>query len=158
MSVPRAGHGASWRRWLPPALWALLVLALSTRPEAFFGAAPTTREAKVVHFYLEVLVHLVQFSVFFVLMLRPLRERAWPRAAVLATAFAAVLALSFANESLQALTPTRTFDLWDMAVDAVGGVLGAAATLATGLVTGTHRGIVWHGPRETMAPRRYGPR
>lgn len=135
MSAPGAAARSSWRPWLPPALWALLVLALSTRPEAFFAVGPTTRQARAVHLYLEILIHLVEFSVFFLLMLPPLRERAWSQGAASIMAFAAVLALSFANESLQALTPSRTFDPWDIVVDVAGGVLGATAAVAVGSVS-----------------------
>ena len=110
-------------RWLPPLAWALLILSLSMLPEMYFGT-PSTRQGRRVHFYLEVLVHITQFCVFFVLMARALRPTLRSRAWTLAGAFAAVLVLSLTNESLQTLTPTRTFDVADMTMDVLGGFIG----------------------------------
>jgi VanZ family protein len=118
-------------RWLPPVGWAVLILSLSTLPEVFFGT-PRTSEGRRLHFYLEVMVHIVQFCVFFLLMIPALRSARRTRASVLGGALAAVLLLSLVNECLQTLTPTRTFDLADMAMDTLGGLLGLGLVLALG--------------------------
>lgn len=125
--------GRAWKqaltRWLPPALWALLILSLSTLPEMFFGK-PQTGEGRRLHYYLEVVVHIFQFCVFFLLMIRALRAPGRSRATVVAAAFVAVLGLSLTNEWIQTLTPTRTFDLTDMVMDAVGGFVGLGLVLS----------------------------
>lgn len=125
--------GRAWRqaltRWLPPALWALLILSLSTLPEMFFGK-PQTGEGRRLHYYLEMVVHISQFCVFFLLMIRALRGAGRSRATVVVAAFVAVLVLSLTNESVQTLTPTRTFDLTDMVMDAVGGFVGLGLVLS----------------------------
>jgi VanZ family protein len=89
----------------------------------YFGA-PRTPQGRRLHYYLELLVHVVQFSVFFLLVLRALRAELPSRARVLGYAFAAVLLMSLLNESVQTLTPTRMFDVADMAMDALGGLVG----------------------------------
>jgi VanZ family protein len=109
--------------WLAPVLWGVLILSLSTLPEMYFGA-PRTPQGRRLHYYLELLVHVVQFSVFFLLVLRALRAELPSRARVLGYAFAAVLLMSLLNESVQTLTPTRMFDVADMAMDALGGLVG----------------------------------
>ena len=120
----------SWARWLPAVVWALLILGLSTRQDAFFPLGPPgAREDRMFHFYLEIAVHLVQFFVFFLLVARALCSGPWRRGAALAAALGAVLALSVLNELIQAFTPTRMFDAWDMTIDTAGGLLGALWTL-----------------------------
>jgi VanZ family protein len=109
----------------------LLILSLSTLPEAFFGK-PKAGAGRRLHHYLELVVHVVQFCVFFLLMNRALRSADRSRVAVRSGALLAVLLLSLVNESIQTLTPTRTFDLTDMAVDAVGGLVGLGLVLSRG--------------------------
>jgi VanZ family protein len=117
--------GSAIRRWLPPVLWASLILSVSLLPDSFFYfGVPRTREARRVHYYFEAAVHIFQFCVFFMLVNRPLRSAHRSRAGALVGALAAVLLLSLTNESVQALTPTRMFDLGDMAMDALGGLVG----------------------------------
>jgi VanZ family protein len=107
-----------------------LVLSLSLLPDAFFYfGVPRTRDARRVHYYFEVVVHVVQCSVFFLLMTRPLRSTTRSRAHALIGAFASVLLLSLMNESVQAFAPTRMFDFQDMAFDAMGGAVGLCLTL-----------------------------
>src|SRR5262245_55143276 len=101
-------------RWLPPVCWAALILSLSTLPEAVFGT-PQTSQGYRIHYYLEVVVHVGQFGIFFLLMLRALQSEHRSSAAIRAIALCAVVLLSLTNESLQTLTPTRMFDLADMA-------------------------------------------
>ena len=118
------------RRWLPPVLWASLILSLSLLPDSFFYfGAPRTREARRAHYYLEIAVHIFQFGVFFLLMNRPLRSGRRSRAGALVGAFVFVLLLSLTNETLQAFTPTRMFDVEDMAMDALGGLVGLGLAL-----------------------------
>lgn len=127
---PSGGRGPGAIQWLPPFLWGALVLSLSLLPDAFFYfGVPRTRDARRVHYYFEVVVHVVQCSVFFLLMTRPLRSTTRSRAHALIGAFTSVLLLSLMNESVQAFTPTRMFDFQDMAFDALGGTVGLCLTL-----------------------------
>jgi VanZ family protein len=127
---PSGGWGSWAIQWLPPVLWGTLVLLLSLLPDAFFYfGVPRTRDVRRVHYYFEVVVHVVQCSVFFLLMTRPLRSTTRSRAHALIGAFTSVLLLSLMNESVQAFTPTRMFDFQDMAFDALGGVMGLCLTL-----------------------------
>ncbi len=121
-----------WVRWLPSGLWGALILALSTEPESFFPfAASQGGQYRVIHYYLEVAVHLVEFCVLFLLVAWPLRSQKRSWVAVIGWAFGAVLVLSLLNESVQSFTPTRMFDVGDMSVDALGGGLGALLARAT---------------------------
>lgn len=120
----------TWGRWLPPLIWAAQILALSSRPATFFFARPQGTQYQVVHHGLEIAIHLVQFGVLFLLVVRPLRSWALPKAAVLGSAFGAALVVSLLNESIQALTPTRMFDVWDMTVDALGAGIGMLLVMA----------------------------
>lgn len=119
-----------WIRWLPPAIWGALILALSTRPDTFFFSESRGKQYRLIHYYLEIAVHLVEFGVFSLLVVRPLRSWALPKVAVLGSAFGATLVLSLLNESIQAFTPTRMFDVWDMTVDALGGAIGVVLVVA----------------------------
>jgi VanZ family protein len=115
--------------WLPPVLWAALILSLSTLPEVYFGPPPSS-EGRRIHYYLEVLVHIAQFCVFFLLVIRALRRSASRREArLLGYAFVSALVLSLLNESIQTLTPTRMFDYADMAMDALGVLVGVGLVL-----------------------------
>lgn len=113
-----------WVRWLPSVLWGALILALSTKPESFFFAAVQSGQDRMIHYYLEIAVHLVEFCIFFLLVAWALHSAETPWVAVISRAFGAVLVLSMLNESIQAFTPTRMFDVGDMIVDALGGVIG----------------------------------
>lgn len=113
-----------WVRWLPSVLWAAFILLLSTRPETFFFSPPQVRRYPMIHDYMEIAVHLVEFCVFFLLVAWPLRAQRRPWVAIISRGVGAVLVLSLLNESIQASTPTRMFDVWDMAVDALGGAIG----------------------------------
>lgn len=97
-----------WIRWFPSALWGLLILLLSSQPETFFPfTASQGRQYRLIHYHMEIAVHLVEFCVFFLLVAWPLRSRGRPWVAVIGHAFGAVVVLSVLNESVQALTPTR---------------------------------------------------
>jgi VanZ family protein len=130
---PAGERGSRAIQWLPPFLWGALVLSLSLLPDAFFYfGVPRSRDARRVHYYFEVVVHVVQCAVFFLLMTRPLRSTLRSRPHAMIGAFTAVLLLSLLNESVQALTPTRMFDVQDIAFDALGGVVGLCLTLVWG--------------------------
>ena len=106
---------------------------MSLLPDSlFYFGVPQTPEARQAHYYLEVVVHIVQFCVFFMLMNRPLRSARRSRRGALVGAFAFVLLLSLTNESLQAFTPTRMFDVQDMAMDVLGGLVGLGLVLVRG--------------------------
>lgn len=124
LSLSATNPASPMSRWLPPVCWATLVLTLSLLPEVFFFGATATPEARRLHYYLEVLVHIFQSCVFFLLMIRALRSAGRSRITVLTGAFVAVLLLSLVNESVQAFTPTRMFDVIDMTMDALGGIVG----------------------------------
>lgn len=115
---------ALWVRWFPSVMWGVLILLLSTRPETFFFGAAQGGQYRVIHYYVEIAVHLVEFCVFFLLVVWSLRTQERPSVAVIGRAFGAVLVLSLLNESIQAFTPTRMFDVRDMTVDALGGAIG----------------------------------
>jgi VanZ family protein len=134
---------------VPPVLWATLILSLSTLPEVYFGT-PQSREGRRIHYYLEVLVHICQFCVFFLLVIRALRRSAPPRQTkFLGYAYISALLLSLLNESIQTLTPTRMFDYADMAMDAVGGLAGVGLILLLDVARGRTR---LEGGREPCSP------
>jgi hypothetical protein len=128
MNEPREPHrrARSARQWVPAILWGVLILGLSTRPDSFFFPAAPGRGHGGLRLYLEIAVHLVQFGVFALLLLRPLRANGWGESTVRAAALAGAVGLSLLNESLQALTPTRMFDVTDVVVDATGGLIASA--------------------------------
>jgi VanZ like family len=130
MNVPREPRtrAESARRWAPAILWGVLILGLSTRPDSFFLPVAPGRGAGGLRVYLEIAVHLAQFCVFAVLLLRPLRANGWGEFTARAAALAGVVGLSLLNESLQALTPTRMFDVADVVMDATGGLLASAVS------------------------------
>ena len=134
MGVLSENRTAGIARWAPPICWGALVVLLSLLPDVFFFGTPKNDEARHLHYYIEVMVHVFQSCVFFLLILRPLRSTQRSRAAVVAAAFAALLLLSLVNESVQAFTPTRMFDFVDMTMDALGGIVGLGLALAADAV------------------------
>lgn len=83
----------------------------STRPETFFFPGTHDGYYRFLHYYLEIAIHLVEFCIFVVLRVWPLHTWERPRVTLLGVAFGAVLVLSLVNESIQAFTPTRMFDV-----------------------------------------------
>lgn len=120
-----------WIRWLPAALWGALVLLMSAQPETFYFAAAQGPQYRWIHYGMEMAVHVLEFCVFFLLVVWPLRVKKRPWLSVIACAYGAVVVLSLLNESIQSFTPTRMFDVGDMSVDVLGGGLGALLALAT---------------------------
>jgi VanZ family protein len=130
MSARRAagGRARSVRQWVPAVLWGVLILGLSTRPDSFFFPVGPRRGQGGFHLYAEIAVHLVEFCLFALLLIRALRPNGWGASTVRAAALAGVLGLSLLNESLQAVTPTRMFDVADVVVDAAGGLIALAVS------------------------------
>lgn len=120
-----------WIRWLPATLWGALVLLLSAQPETFFFPAAQGPQYRWIHYGMEMAVHVLEFCVFFLLVVWPLRAKKRLGVSIIAYAYGAVLVLSLLNESIQSFTPTRMFDVGDMSVDAIGGGVGALLALAT---------------------------
>jgi len=116
--------------FVPAGVWAALILALSTRSGAFFDPVAPARNDGSVRLALEILVHVVQFSVFFLLLRWALARRGGSAIAASCMALAAVIGLSLLNETVQAFTVTRMFDGFDIAVDVTAGTAMALATIA----------------------------
>ena len=121
---------STWMAFVPAGLWAALILALSTRSGAFFDPVAPAQDAGDVRLAAEVLVHFVQFAVFFVLVRKALRWQGASAFGAACAALAAVVTLSLLNESVQACTVTRMFDAFDIAVDVTAGTGMAVATTA----------------------------
>lgn len=100
------------RRWLPPVLWAALILVLTSIP------APTQTPGGVPH--LDKLVHLMLYAGLGWFTGRALRTR---RPLVLAAA-AAVLGLFGAFDEWHQEMFNRTPDIVDWVADLIGGSLG----------------------------------
>jgi hypothetical protein len=115
--------------FVPAGVWAALILALSTRSGAFFDPVAPARSDGSVRLALEILVHVVQFAVFF-LLLRGALARHLSAIVASGLALVAVIGLSLLNESVQAFTVTRMFDAFDIAVDVTAGTAMALATIA----------------------------
>lgn len=111
----------AWR----PVLWAGFIFVLMVIPMP--APPPMTGfdlSDKAVHFLL--------FGVQAFLLLHYLQGRPGPKASLPATSGGALLATAAygaALEGLQALLPFRSAEAWDLAADAVGALLGAAAYL-----------------------------
>jgi hypothetical protein len=115
---------------VPAGVWAALILALSTRPGAFFDPVAPARTDGSMRLAVEILVHMVQFSVFFLLLRWALTRRRQPAIVASCLALIAVIGLSLLNESVQTFTVTRMFDAFDIAVDVTAGTAMALATVA----------------------------
>jgi len=107
-------------RWVPPVLWAGVIVALSSWPQPpEFGAPPGTD--KVVHGWM--------YAVLAFLSVRAAwssRTRWTPWVLALAVLAGAVL-FAAADEWHQRFIPTRSAELFDWLADAVGALVGVAA-------------------------------
>ena len=140
-------------RFLPPLLWmGLIALGSSSFLSgdrtgrwmlALLGAlAPWASAAllNAAHFGLRKVGHLVEFGVLAVLWYRALAPS--PRA--VAAAFGLAAAYGGVDELRQGLDPSRVPAVGDVAVDALGALLGLAAWTEPGrLGTGARRGAAW---------------
>jgi hypothetical protein len=118
----------TWLDFVPAGLWAGVILALSTRSEAFFEPVARVPHGAGLRIAMEILVHIVQFSVFFFLAQWALSRRSLSAWSAQALALSGVIALSLLNESVQAYTPTRMFDVFDITVDITAGMGMALGT------------------------------
>jgi VanZ family protein len=105
----------SGRRWLPPVLWAALILVLTSMPAPANVAVGIPHVDKVVHFFL--------YAVEGWLVARALRTR---RPAVLAVALLAIAAFGALDEWHQEFF-VRNPDLLDWVTDMIGASVGIAA-------------------------------
>lgn len=107
------------RRWLPPLLWAGVILFGTSLPQ---DAVPvqTSKIDKILHFSI--------YTVFSYLLTRQLLETTtrW-RAVLIAVAFSAVFGAL--DEWHQRLIPGRSTELADWYADAAGAVVGALACI-----------------------------
>jgi len=117
----------SSRRWLPPTLWAALILILTSIPGSHIPVLPFRNFDKV--------VHLTIYGV-----LGWLTARAWLNGSrATALAFLAIGAISFfgaMDEWHQQFIPQRSMDFLDWAADTTGATLGIILALTT-----TRRGV-----------------
>lgn len=117
----------SSRRWLPPTLWAALILILTSIPGSHIPVLPFRNFDKV--------VHLTIYGV-----LGWLTARAWLNGSrATALAFLAIAAISFfgaMDEWHQQFIPQRSMDFLDWAADTTGATIGTILALTT-----TRRGV-----------------
>lgn len=114
----------SSRRWLPPLLWAALILILTSIPGSHIPVLPFP--------YFDKVVHLAIYGV-----LGWLTARAWTNGSrVSAALLAAILLVSCfgaVDEWHQQFIPQRSMDLLDWAADTTGAALGALLAIASEL-------------------------
>jgi VanZ family protein len=127
--------------YLPPLLWAALIYAVSANPDpyrtlaAWLGLAGAGAETPRLLPWLEnetlgQLLHFAEFAVLGALTQRALAQRALTTRAVGGVEqggrLAAAMCLAYAlfDELHQAFVPGRTFQLPDLALDALGALLG----------------------------------
>lgn len=108
------------RRWLAPGLWAILVVVSSSVPLPPIAAPPGTDKGVHVILYL-VLGYLAGRA-----LLRGKTARVWH----LLVLVLGLLAFGALDEVHQLWVPGRTADTTDWAADAVGSVVGIAASVA----------------------------
>jgi hypothetical protein len=150
-SGPSTARGPA--RFVPPLLWmALIALGSSSLlagdrtaqwlPALLGPLAPWAGPAMIAaaHFALRKLGHLVEFGILAVLWRRALAP--WPRAVTAAFVVASLYA--GVDEWRQGLTPDRGPAATDVAIDALGALLGLAAWEGAGpLAAGTVRAVAW---------------
>ncbi len=108
----------SARRWVPPALWAALILVLTSIPNLDVGGAGFPGADKLVHGSL--------YLVFAWLVARAVGPRNGRGAQLVQTV--AIVALFAALDELHQLwVPGRTADLLDWGADVLGALLGVLA-------------------------------
>ena len=105
------------RRWLPPALWAALILVLTSIP------SPVEAPGGIPH--LDKVVHLALYGALGWLVARALQSR---RPLALAAALTAIALFAAIDEWHQQFF-TRTPDLVDWLADVIGASLGLAAAV-----------------------------
>jgi hypothetical protein len=134
MTRARRGERPAWLEFVPAGVWAALILALSTRSEVFFDPVAPARTSGDLRLAAEITVHFVQVAVFFVLIRWALGRRGRSPLAAMGLSLGGVVLLSLLNESVQAFTVTRMFDVFDIAVDVTAGTAMALAGTAAHVV------------------------
>jgi VanZ family protein len=113
----------SSQRWLPPLLWAALILILTSIPGSHLPVLPFRNFDKI--------VHLAIYGV-----LGWLAIRAWANGSRLTAAALLVVVLiscfGILDEWHQRFIPQRSMDLRDWAADTTGAMIGALLALASG--------------------------
>jgi VanZ family protein len=110
-----AGARLKLRRWLPPLVWAGVILFVTSIPGSFVPREVSPYDK---------LVHLTIYGFFAVLLTRDLSQITPPwRAAIVAIVVA--VAFGAADEWHQRFIPGRASELSDWAADSTGAVLGA---------------------------------
>ncbi len=119
-----------WSLWVPPVAWMALIFLGSSLPTADLPVAPK---------WISLLVHLLEFAVLALLLLRGANggfgRRARP--AALAVAFLASVAYAVGDELHQLFVPGRIPDLTDVMADTAGAA--AACILAAVALAFIHR-------------------
>ena len=100
--------------WLPVVVWMGLIFYLSAQPD--LPTPPAGWAVRVI----SSAAHVFLFGVLAVLWARALGGRRY----VWAVAFTLTLLYAFSDEFHQAFVPGRNPDLWDVACDALGAVVG----------------------------------
>lgn len=100
--------------WGPVVVWCALIFYLSDVPQLEVTSEP------VGNFLTRKLAHIVEYAVLFILILRATQFKR-PR-----LAFALTITYAITDELHQALVPTRTAKLEDLAFDTLGALLGGA--------------------------------
>jgi VanZ family protein len=112
----------SYPRWLPPLLWAALILILTSIPGSHIPASPFRNFDKV--------VHLTIYGV-----LGWLTARSWANgsrvAATALVALALVSCFGALDEWHQQFIPQRSMDILDWTADSIGAAIGVMLALAT---------------------------
>ena len=109
------------RRWVPTALWAALILVLTSVPGSSVPDGPAGLD-KVVHFGL--------YAVLGALATRALLERTRPAPPALLRLLLAIACFALADEAHQQLIPGRSLDALDIMADVAGAGVAIALTAA----------------------------
>ena len=138
-SVTRRLAGLLWG-WGPVLLWMAVILALSSRSD-FRSAAPTpVAESQGVFFAVSKVVHVVEYGVLALLLLRALRGggSGWCLPLGLAVVVSVLVAGLFGalDELRQSFVPNRSPRLADIALDTASALV--AALLAAGVIRLRH--------------------
>jgi VanZ family protein len=106
--------------WLPPALWATVLFALSSVPGSDVPALPVSFADKIEHGLV--------YGILGILCFRALgRSFRLSIAAMVAAGTAIALAYGISDELHQIFVPGRNADPRDVVADAIGGLLGCLA-------------------------------
>ena len=136
------------RYWLPPALWAALILlassdlfsaahtgiALQDVIAAIFGRPMRVDWFNVLHFLLRKAAHLTEYAILGALLFRAVRadRSGWTvRWAIIAIAIA--FGVASIDEWHQSFIPSRTSSPIDVLIDTVGAMIGASRVLFSSL-------------------------